>query len=61
MWILGLKGLKSLLAQWARVKASLTKSVTETNKKWPRAGQTGIKSFFSSFVSFLVASEPRLN
>ena len=46
MWILGLKGLKSLLAQWARMQASLTKSVTKTNKKWLQAGQTGIQVFF---------------
>ena len=47
MWILGLKGLKSLLAQWAsQGQASLTKSVTKTNKKWPQAGQTGIQVFF---------------
>ena len=46
MWILGLKGLKSLLAQWARMQANLTKSVTKTNKKWPQAGQTGIQVFF---------------
>ena len=60
MWILGLKGLKSLLAQGARVQASLTKSVTKTNKNCPQAGQTGIE-VFSSSASFLVASEPRLN
>ena len=34
MWILGLKGLKSLLAQWAMVQASLTESVIKKSEKW---------------------------